>query len=106
MKGVDLFLHVLFDFQESVTSPAAQRGADGDKVGDQRRLDPERTATAQNCENEAEWNVSLWKPLGMLFYCFLCNAVRMRVDVLRSEGERKTVMIHCSKIDIQIMPNI
>ena len=81
MKGVNLVLHVLFDFQESATSPTAQQGADGDKAGDQRRLDPDRTATAQNCENEAQWNVSLGKPLSMLFYCFLCNAIRMRVDV-------------------------
>ena len=50
MKGVDLFLHALFNFQESVASPAAQQGADGDKAGDQRRLDPDTTATAQNLE--------------------------------------------------------
>ena len=40
----------MFNFQESVTSPAAQQGADGDKAGDQRRLDRDTTATAQNFE--------------------------------------------------------
>ena len=38
VKGVDFFSHVLLDFQESVTSPAAQQGADGDKAGDQKKI--------------------------------------------------------------------
>ena len=50
-------MNVLFDFQESLTSPAAQQGADGHKADDQRRLDTDTTATAQDCENETEWKV-------------------------------------------------
>ena len=50
VEGFDLFLPVLLNFQESVTSPAAQQGADGDKAGDQRRLDTDTTETAQNLE--------------------------------------------------------
>ena len=73
MKGVDLFLHVLFDFQESVASPAAQQGADGDKAGDQRRLDTVTTATAQNLE---KGNAAHSKETGVVFsalhlYCLL-----------------------------------
>ena len=57
VEGLDLFLHVLLNFQESVTSPVAQQGADGHKADDQRRLDTDTTATAQDCENETEWKV-------------------------------------------------
>ena len=64
MKGVDLFLHVLFNFQESVASPAAQQGADGDKAGDQRRLDTVTTATAQNFE---KGNAAHSKETGVVF---------------------------------------
>ena len=73
VEGVDLFLHVLLNFQESVTSPAAQQGADGDKAGDQRRLDTDTTATAQNLE---EGNAAQSKETGVVFsalhlYCLL-----------------------------------
>ena len=74
VEGFDLFLHVLFDFQESVTSPAAQQGgADGDKDGDQRNLDTGTTATAQNLEKR---NAAQSKETGVVFsalhlYCLL-----------------------------------
>ena len=66
VEGVDLFLHVhvLFDFQESVTSPAAQQGADGHKADDQRRLDTDTTATSQNLEKE---NAAQSKETGAVF---------------------------------------
>ena len=73
VEGFDLFLHVLFDFQESVTSPAAQQGADGDKAGDQRKLDTGTTETAQNLE---KGNAAQSKETGVVFsalhlYCLL-----------------------------------
>ena len=75
MKGIDLFLHVLFNFQESVASPAAQQGADGDKAGDQRRFDTDRTATAQNFEkgNAAHSKESgvVFSALHLYIYCLL-----------------------------------
>ena len=64
MEGFDLFLHVLFDFQESLTSPAAQQGADGHKADDQRRLDTDTTATAQNLE---KGNAAQSKETGVSF---------------------------------------
>ena len=64
MEGFDLFLHVLFDFQESVTSPATQQGADGHKADDQRRLDTDTTATAQNLEKR---NAAQSKETGVSF---------------------------------------
>jgi len=45
---------VLLDFQESVTSPAAQQGADGDKAGDAPRVEADTAATTQNPENAAQ----------------------------------------------------
>ena len=73
MKGIDLFLHGLFNFQESVTSPAAQQGADGDKASDRRRFDTDTTATAQNLE---KGNAAHSKETGVVFsalhlYCLL-----------------------------------
>ena len=73
MKGVDFFPHVLFNFQESVTSPAAQQGADGDKASDRRRFDTDTTATAQNLE---KGNAAHSKETGVVFsalhlYCLL-----------------------------------
>ena len=75
VEGVDLFLHVhvLLDFQESVTSPAAQQSADGNKGGDQRRLDTDTTATSQNLEKR---NAAQSKETGVVFsvlhlYCLL-----------------------------------
>ena len=73
-EGFDLlFMHVLLNFQESVTSPAAQQGADGDKAGDQRRLDTDTTATTQNLEKR---NAAQSKETGVVFsalhlYCLL-----------------------------------
>ena len=66
VEGFDLFLPVLFDFQESVTSPATQQGADGHKADDQRRLDTDTTATAQNLE---KGNAAQSKETGF-FFCF------------------------------------
>ena len=73
VEGFDLFLHVLLNFQESVTSPAAQQSADGDKAGDQRRLGTDTTATAQNLE---KGNAAQSKETGVVFsalhlYCLL-----------------------------------
>ena len=73
VESFDLFLHVLLHFQESVASPAAQQGADGDKAGDQRRLDTDTTATAQNLE---KGNAAQSKETGVVFgalhlYCLL-----------------------------------
>ena len=73
VEGFDLFLHVLLNFQESVTSPAAQQSADGNKGGDQRRLDTDTTATSQNLEKR---NAAQSKEAGVVFsaldlYCLL-----------------------------------
>ena len=73
VEGFDLFLPVLLNFQESVTSPAAQQRADGDKAGDQRRLDTDTTATTQNLEKR---HAAQSKETGVVFsalhlYCLL-----------------------------------
>ena len=73
MKGIDLFLHVLFNFQESVASPAAQQGSDGDQASDRRRFDTDTTATMQNLE---KGNAAHSKETGVVFsalhlYCLL-----------------------------------
>ena len=73
VEGLDLFLHVLLNFQESATSPAAQQSADGDKASDQRRLDTDTTATSQNFEKR---NAAQSKETGVVFsalhlYCLL-----------------------------------
>ena len=64
VKGVDFFSHVLLNFQESFTRPAAQQSADGDKAGDQRRLGTDTTATAQNLE---KGNAAQSKETGVVF---------------------------------------
>ena len=73
VEGLDLWsMHVLLNFQESATSPAAQQRADGDKAGDQRRLDTDTTAT----KNLEKRHAAQSKETGVVFsalhlYCLL-----------------------------------
>ena len=69
VEGFDLFLPVLLNFQESVTSPAAQQSADGNKAGDQRKLDTGTTETAQNLE---KGNAAQSKETGVVLSAFYC----------------------------------
>jgi len=48
--------------KESVTSPAAQQGADGDKTGDVPRVEADTAATTQNPENAAQSKESVTSP--------------------------------------------